>query len=60
MLELDGANPQLASRMASTFNDWRRYDESRQVAMQAQLERIASKGALSKDVYEIVNRALSR
>jgi len=60
VLELDGANPQLASRMASTFNDWRRYDESRQVAMQAQLERIASKGALSKDVYEIVNRALSR
>ncbi|HEB87948.1 MAG TPA: DUF3458 domain-containing protein, partial [Deltaproteobacteria bacterium] len=60
VLELDASNPQVASRMASIFNDWRRYDEDRQALMQAQLERIASSGSLSKDVYEIVNRALSR
>ncbi len=60
VLELDGSNPQVASRMASIFNDWRRYDEGRQALMQGQLERIASNGALSKDVYEIVHRALSR
>ena len=60
VLALNEANPQVASRMASVFNDWRRYDESRQSLMQAQLERIASSAALSKDVYEIVNRALSR
>jgi len=60
VLALDGANPQLASRMVSVFNDWRRYDEARQDLMQAQLDRIASSPSLSKDVYEIVHRALSR
>ena len=60
VLALDGSNPQVASRMASLFNDWRRYDDDRQGKIQAQLERIARSGSLSKDVYEIVHRALSR
>ena len=60
VLALNESNPQVASRMASLFNDWRRYDEDRQQAIQAQLTRIADHGALSKDVYEIVHRALSR
>ena len=60
VLTLDASNPQVASRMASIFNDWRRYDDDRQGKIQAQLERIAQRGELSKDVYEIVNRALSR
>ena len=46
--------------MASIFNDWRRYDEDRQGLMRVELDRIASSAALSKDVYEIVSRALSR
>jgi aminopeptidase N len=60
VLALNASNPQVASRMASVFNDWRRYDEDRQIRMQTQLERIASSKDLSKDVYEIVHRALSR
>jgi aminopeptidase N len=60
VLALNDSNPQVASRLVSIFNDWRRYDTERQISMQAQLERIASSGSLSKDVYEIVNRALSR
>ena len=60
VLTLNESNPQVAARMASVFNDWRRYDEARQGQMQTQLERIASGPSLSKDVYEIVNRALSR
>ncbi len=60
VLALNDSNPQLASRMVSIFNDWRRYDTDRQMLMQAQLDRIASSGSLSKDVYEIVHRALSR
>jgi aminopeptidase N len=60
VLRLNRSNPQVASRMVSVFNDWRRFDEDRQEKMQAQLERIASDASLSKDVYEIVNRALSR
>ncbi len=60
VLALNESNPQVASRMVSVFNDWRRYGSERQNLMQAQLERIASSGSLSDDVYEIVNRALSR
>jgi aminopeptidase N len=60
VLKLNESNPQVASRMVSVFNDWRRYGPDRQALMQAQLERIASSGTLSDDVYEIVNRALSR
>ena len=60
VLALDASNPQVASRMASIFNDWRRYDGDRQAKIQAQLDRIAQSGSLSKDVYEIVHRALSR
>ncbi|MEZ4278220.1 MAG: aminopeptidase N [Myxococcota bacterium] len=60
VIALDGRNPQLASRLVSAFNDWRRYDEDRQQAMQRELERIARERDLSKDVYEIVSRALSR
>jgi aminopeptidase N len=59
VLALNASNPQVASRMASVFNDWRRYDEDRQIRMQTQLERIASSKDLSKVVYEIVHRALS-
>ena len=60
VLALNESNPQVASRMVSIFNDWRRYDDDRQTLIQQQLERIAGHGALSKDVYEIVHRALSR
>ncbi|MFO0689742.1 MAG: aminopeptidase N [Myxococcota bacterium] len=60
VLELDGKNPQVASRLVSAFNDWRRYDEARQMRLQAELQRIAGHAGLSKDVYEIVSRALSR
>jgi aminopeptidase N len=60
VLALDGKNPQLASRLVSAFNDWRRYDDGRQRAMQSELERIAGQPSLSKDVYEIESRALSR
>ena len=58
VLELDALNPQVAARLASSFNQYRRFDEGRQQLMRAQLERIAAKDGLSKDVREIVGRAL--
>ena len=60
VIALDAKNPQVASRLVSAFNDWRRYDDGRQPMLQAALERIAGQATLSKDVYEIVSRALSR
>ena len=57
-IELDKRNPQVAARLASSFNTWRRHDEARQELMKEQLERIA-KEATSKDTKEIVGRALA-
>ncbi|MCP4048309.1 MAG: DUF3458 domain-containing protein, partial [Gammaproteobacteria bacterium] len=58
VIELDGINPQIAARMASAFNRWKRYDEDRKALMKVQLQRIASVDNLSGDVSEIVNNAL--
>ena len=58
VIELDGLNPQVAARMASAFNRWKRYDEDRKTLMKMQLQRIAAADNLSGDVSEIVNNAL--
>ena len=59
ILALDTINGQVASRVVSAFNQWRKFDEKRQALQRAQLERIAAKPKLSKDVFEIVQRALN-
>jgi aminopeptidase N len=59
ILALDPLNPQVAARFASAFNPWRRFDAGRQALMRAQLERVAARPGLSKDVHEIVERALA-
>jgi len=60
ILELDSINPQVASRIVSSFNQWRRYEPVRGGLMKDELERIASHPGISKDVSEIVERALGR
>ena len=59
VIELDPVNPQVAARMVSIFNPWRRFDANRQALMKQQLERIEKQKGLSKDVFEIVTRALA-
>jgi aminopeptidase N len=58
ILELDAINPQVAARIVSAFNQWKRYEPRRSELMRAELERIASQPGISKDVAEIVERAL--
>ena len=58
VLEIDAFNPQIAARMASVFNHWRKYESGRRALMGEQLERIIRAGGLSKHVYEIVSKAL--
>ncbi len=60
VLALDPRNPQIAARLVAAFNAWKRYDTQRQDLMQAQLQRIIAQEDLSKDVYEIVSRALKK
>lgn len=59
VLKLNDLNPQVAARMVSGFNRWRSFDSGRQAHMHTQLERIARHASLSKDVFEIVSRALA-
>ena len=59
ILKLDHTNPQVAARLLSAFNLWRRYNRERQEMMCEQLEHIQAQPALSKDVSEIIDRILS-
>ncbi len=58
ILKLNTLNPQIASRLVTPLVSWRKYDEPRQLLMKAALEKIAATPELSKDVYEMVNKAL--
>jgi aminopeptidase N len=58
LIKLDPVNPQTTARMCGLFETWRRYDESRQALMKAQLERIANTPNLSKDSTEIIGKIL--
>ncbi len=59
ILSLDKINHMVAARLTSCFNLWKRYDEGRQEKMKKALETIAATPRLSKNVYEIVSRALA-
>jgi len=58
ILGLDKINPQISARLASCFNQWKKYDKNRQGLMKKALETIIGKQGLSKNTYEIVSRAL--
>jgi len=56
--ELQAMNPQVASRLARSFDRWRQFDSGRQAHARAALERIAAVEGLAKDVAEVVGNAL--
>ena len=58
VLDLHDRNPQVASRLARCFDRWKKFDTSRQMHARAALERIRDHDGLSRDVLEIVSRAL--
>ncbi|MEH0022893.1 MAG: aminopeptidase N [Desulfobacter sp.] len=58
VIALDQINHQVAARLTACFNLWKRYDAARQEKMKTALETIAAVQGLSKNVYEIVSRAL--
>ncbi len=59
VIKLNQLNPQIASRMVSYFNNWRKFDEQRRQMIQQQLLRIKDSENLSPDVFEIVSKALN-
>jgi aminopeptidase N len=59
VLALDKLNPQVAARIARGFDRWKRFDQARKAKAAIQLERIRDASGLSKDVAEIVGKALA-
>jgi aminopeptidase N len=59
VIALNAINPQVAARLARTLDRWRKYTPALQGLMQAQLQRVANTADLSKDVAEVVTKALS-
>jgi aminopeptidase N len=59
VIALNALNPQVAARMARAYDRWRRFDERRKSHAKKQLERIRDTDKLSKDVAEIVGKALA-
>ena len=58
ILELQAMNPQVASRIARSFDRWRQFDSGRQAHARAALERVRACAGLAKDVAEVVGNAL--
>jgi len=58
VIAIDAFNPQVAARMARAFDRWRKFDAGRRQHASAALERIRDAQGLSKDVAEIVSKAL--
>ena len=58
VLALDPKNPQVAARLATAFRTWRTLEQGRRGKAQAALERIKAAPGLSRDLADIVERAL--
>jgi aminopeptidase N len=59
VVALDKLNPQVASRLVRAFDRWKRFDNGRMAHARAALESLRDAGGLSRDVIEIVDRALA-
>ncbi|MFO1034528.1 MAG: DUF3458 domain-containing protein [Hyphomicrobiales bacterium] len=56
IIRLDGINPQVAARMATSFRSWKLFEATRRSHARTQMERILRTEKLSQDVFEIITR----
>ncbi len=56
---LDGLNPQTAARLVQPLTRWRRLDTARGAQMRAELKRLAGLEGLSRDLNDMIQRALA-
>jgi len=59
VIALNALNPQVAARLARTLDRWKKYQPALRVQMQAALQKVAKSKKLSKDVAEVVSKALA-
>ncbi|MBV9426109.1 MAG: aminopeptidase N [Bradyrhizobiaceae bacterium] len=60
VLAVDPKNPQVAARLLSAFKSWRALEAGRRARAEATLRRVAAAENLSRDVSDIVTRALGQ
>jgi len=59
VLVLDPKNPQISARLATAFRSWRMLEGGRRAKAEAALTRIKGATGLSRDLADIVERALA-
>lgn len=59
VLALNALNPEIAARLARAFDNWGRYAEPQQSAMREALEQVSQHTSLSRNVNEIITKALN-
>jgi aminopeptidase N len=58
VLALDALNPEIAARLARAMDNWSRFVPALRAPMRAALERVRAHAGLSRNVTEIVSKAL--
>lgn len=58
IIGLDKINPQVASRIATGFSAWKKWDAVRHPLVHRALERVLAEPKLSSDVYEIASKTI--
>ena len=58
VIALNKLNPQVAARLVRTLDHWNKYQPALKIQMRAALKKVAATKGLSKDVQEVVVRAL--
>ena len=58
-VEIDGHNPQLAARILGAFKSWQALESGRRTMAGVALRRLEKRGGLSRDVTDIVQRAIA-
>lgn len=59
VIALDALNPQVAARLVRTLDHWKKYRPELGIQMQKALQQVEKSGNLSRDVRELVGKALS-
>ncbi|MBP0614746.1 aminopeptidase N [Jiella mangrovi] len=58
LVALDGINPQVSARTATTFRAWRSFEPGRRAKLEQTLRQVSETKGLSKDLQDIVDRSL--
>ncbi len=59
VIALNAINPQVAARLARSLDRWRKYAPALRAKMRSALQRVVGTPKLSKDVLEVVTKALA-